>query len=592
MSQRSRAQIDAAIRRFEEYLEARERNPGLSPEAMLEQNPELREILVSMLEGHRELEASCQSLRRPLKGFGSVVPLPSGARPPRRRRIATGLVAATLVAALSILFWPGKRVHEEPSPNQVALVSEFLESQWHVVERVAAGTAPRRETEFAQQLVNLQEALQREHLPAEALDPGLDRQLDRSGPPQGEVSPTAPVTPPSSTPSETSVMALSFADFLHAKGNASSTSPRSELREPTLAALYQSASQLHELPLRVIDLDADKADASDWEVFAQPVRLDSGRILPPRYLGRDDEPLWLTAGDWRLVVQHPATRRHSTLRLLVLPDRAILPQVAFLRSEREVTKSMVEVPESRILYGASFTPSFHHGEAEEDVSLFFLDPTETTNEQYQRFYDEAIRYGWFGKQDLWPTGWNENPPESSTRQLAVSGLSWTQASRYANWSGKRLPTDREWERAAQGSATENRVYPWGNHFSRDAVDSTQYRSPASVNVGQGEAGWVADPDRRSGAALVEGQAVMRLADNVREWVEDLTAYPNRDGQIQFGLDVRSLRRTLRGSSWMHVNELNCRIDQRTSALPDYPQPDFGVRGAKSPYPGWTPDRTR
>lgn len=103
------------------------------------------------------------------------------------------------------------------------------------------------------------------------------------------------------------------------------------------------------------------------------------------------------------------------------------------------------------------------------VSSFWIDKYQVTNEDYCRFLNDGH-----------PGYWNSAPWSNIKRDQTgrffvakdkarwpVVAVNWYQANGYAEWAGKRLPTEAEWEFAAGGS--EGRKYPWG----QEAPDKTR-----------------------------------------------------------------------------------------------------------------------
>lgn len=99
---------------------------------------------------------------------------------------------------------------------------------------------------------------------------------------------------------------------------------------------------------------------------------------------------------------------------------------------------------------------------EKTVTLkpFFIDRTEVTNAQFKkflgatgyqpRFKDNFLRH-W--KNGTYPEGEGEFP---------VIWVDLDDAKAFAVWAGKALPTEEQWQMAAQG--TDGRLYPWGNEY--------------------------------------------------------------------------------------------------------------------------------
>ena len=92
------------------------------------------------------------------------------------------------------------------------------------------------------------------------------------------------------------------------------------------------------------------------------------------------------------------------------------------------------------------------------LDAFYIDVHEVTVGQYNQFVHAT------GHRPL--PSWV--PTYSPTDRHPVVGVDWHDVMMYAKWTGKRLPTEAEWEKAARGGLV-GKEHPWGN----TALDGTQ-----------------------------------------------------------------------------------------------------------------------
>jgi iron(II)-dependent oxidoreductase len=150
------------------------------------------------------------------------------------------------------------------------------------------------------------------------------------------------------------------------------------------------------------------------------------------------------------------------------------------------------------------------------VEPFFIDRTEVTNEAYQQF----IAATGHRAPPHWPNG---RFPESDAK-LPVVNVSWNDASAYAKWANKRLPTEAEWEFAARGK--DGRIYPWGNTWN-----------PSASNAGRNAGGRIVEVGSFPGGASPFG--VLDMCGNVWEWTaSSLKNYAQNDQEIAPGRVIR------------------------------------------------------
>jgi formylglycine-generating enzyme required for sulfatase activity len=133
------------------------------------------------------------------------------------------------------------------------------------------------------------------------------------------------------------------------------------------------------------------------------------------------------------------------------------------------------------------------------LNSYYLDQTAVTNAAFAEFVEatgyvtESEKFGWAfvfkgqlarskqrklaGRQTVNNLQWwyaingaywrkPEGPGSNIKRRMdhPVVSVSWNDAVAYANWVGKRLPSEAEWEVAARGPRNVQTCYPWGREL--------------------------------------------------------------------------------------------------------------------------------
>ncbi|MCK4288859.1 MAG: SUMF1/EgtB/PvdO family nonheme iron enzyme, partial [Bacteroidales bacterium] len=173
--------------------------------------------------------------------------------------------------------------------------------------------------------------------------------------------------------------------------------------------------------------------------------------------------------DERIVFIKPGTTR-------------LISKVIKTKFSAKPPKNMLEIPAGEFTFKIeknwSFIPYPYYSEPWKiKMKSFYMDKYPVTNKQFYKFIKSAkyipkdttnFLKNW--KNGKYPKG-EENYP--------VVYVSYKDAQAYAEWTGKRLPTEIEWQYAAQGF--DEKKWPWGNEFdSTKCNDALGYPTPVNA----------------------------------------------------------------------------------------------------------------
>lgn len=289
--------------------------------------------------------------------------------------------------------------------------------------------------------------------------------------------------------------------------------------------------------------------------------------------------------------------------------------VATKKTKEADRSKMVLIPAGEFLMGTNDKEGFPaDGEGpirKVKVDSFYMDPYTVTNAEFSAFVQEtnyrteAEDFGWSFvfhlllseetaktvKQTVAGTPWwavvegaywkqPEGPDSTITNRMdhPVVHISWNDAVAYANWAGKRLPTEAEWEYAARGGV-EQETYPWGNELTPKGEHQCNIWQGSFPRENTEEDGFLStapvDTYKPNGFGLYQ------MAGNVWEWCSDwfVRTHHQKGGRNNPTGPDQGEAKLMRGGSYLcHISYCNrYRVAARTSNTPDSSTGNIGFR---------------
>ena len=163
------------------------------------------------------------------------------------------------------------------------------------------------------------------------------------------------------------------------------------------------------------------------------------------------------------------------------------------------------------------------------LPAYAIDLTPVTNRQYAEFLRASGYKPRHGENFL--KHWSGGKPPSGKEDHPVVYVDLDDARAYAKWAGKRLPTDEEWQYAAEGP--EHLTYPWGMEWKQGVCNDGKGKDKGATSVHQ-------FPKGRSPFGCYD------MCGNTWEWTESRRS---DDGRTRYCLIRGGSYFRAKGSGW-------------------------------------------
>ena len=190
-----------------------------------------------------------------------------------------------------------------------------------------------------------------------------------------------------------------------------------------------------------------------------------------------------------------------------------------------------------------------------NINTFYMDKHEVTVAQYKKFI-QATHYP--------APNWDEIKAYAPTDRHSMVNISWYDAMAYANWIGKRLPTEDEWEYASHGGVLKKGA------DLRNSIETTEDVANISKL-----------PEKKlARTPYPNGYGLHDMLGNLREWCLDSynenhkKRVPKANPQDK---DNRTFRIVLGGPSG--INQVHASQSYRSFYLSNHHGNDIGFRCA-------------